>query len=354
MKAARLVLESGDEFAGFVPSWQSDTVFGEVVFNTSMVGYVEALTDPSYKGQLLTFTYPLIGNYGVPSDDDWESDQIQAAGLIVATASEFFSHAKAKQSLLDWCQQHQVPVLFDVDTRALAKYLSHNGVKPAAIVVGDEQPKKFIDINAEHLVKQVSIRQPQVFGEGDKTVILVDCGMKKNILRHLLRFPVKVKCVPFDYDFTKEKYDAVLVSNGPGDPEKCVETLAILKQVLTGNKPVFGICLGSQLMALAIGAKTYKLPFGHRAQNHPCIEEGTEKCFLTSQNHGFCIKEKSIPNDWQVMFRNLNDNTVQGIKHRSKPFFSVQFHPEEAPGPVDTQFLFNQFIQSFCETSHAE
>lgn len=353
MKKARLVLESGECFDGFVPLWQSATVFGEAVFNTGLVGYIEALTDPSYAGQLLCFTYPLIGNYGVPDKSYWESDRIQAAAVIVSTACEAFMHKQAKQSLLDWCEQYAVPILFGVDTRALAKYISHHGAMLGAITCEEKAPTEFVDINAEHLVKKVSITEPQLHGEGDKTVVVIDCGMKQNILRHLLRFPVKVKCVPFDYDFTDEPYDAVLVSNGPGDPQRCVETLAILEKVLAGNKPVFGICLGSQLMALAIGAKTYKLPFGHRAQNHPCIEEGSERCFLTSQNHGFCIKEDSLPADWRVLFRNLNDNTVQGIEHNDKPFFSVQFHPEEAPGPVDTQWLFEKFLQSFCELKHA-
>jgi len=345
MRPAYLILSSGERFQGFVPDWQCETIFGEVVFNTSMVGYVEAMTDPSYAGQLLTFTYPLIGNYGVPGANDWESSKIQAAAIIVSEAVEFYSHREAERSLLEWCRAENIPVLCGVDTRALAKHISHHGVCPAAISLSDAMPASFPDINQEHLVRQVSITEPKLYGTGEKLVIAVDCGMKENIMRHLLKFPLRVKRVPFDYDFTNEPYDAVFFSNGPGDPAVCVETIALIKKVLHGDKPVFGICLGAQMMGLAIGAKTVKLPFGHRAQNHPCIQEGSDRCFLTSQNHGFSIQEETLSDDWQVIFRNLNDNTVQGIQHKTKPFFSVQFHPEEAPGPVDTQWLFKKFFE---------
>lgn len=346
MQPAHLILSSGQTFRGNLPDWQQQDIFGEVVFNTSMVGYVEAMTDPSYAGQLLTFTYPLIGNYGVPLADDWESDKIHPAAIIVCHAEEDFAHHQAQQSIFTWCQSQGVPILFGVDTRALAKTISHNGVCPAVVSLSAAKPEKFMDINKQHLVKEVSIQAPILYGKGDKTIIAVDCGMKENIMRHLLQFPVQVKRVPFNYDFTTEDYDAVFFSNGPGDPAMCSETIEIAKKVLQDDKPVFGICLGSQIMALAMGAQTYKLPFGHRAQNHPCVEVGSERCVLTSQNHGFCIKEESLPSDWQVMYRNLNDHTVQGIKHKTKPFFSVQFHPEEAPGPVDTQFLFKRFYDS--------
>lgn len=350
-RAASLFLENGERFRGYVPSWQNSTVFGETVFNTGMVGYVEAITDPSYAGQLLAFTYPLIGNYGVPDRQYWESEKAQAAGIIISQATEFYSHYQAKQSLLEWCQHHHLPIIMGVDTRALAKTLSHHGVIAAALSTEAQAPQKFVDINAQHLVKQASIKEAVEYGQGDKKVIVIDCGIKNNIIRALKRFPIRIKQVPFNYDFSAEDYDAVFISNGPGDPSRCVETIAIVKKVLQGSQPVFGICLGAQLMALAIGADTYKLPFGHRAQNHPCIEVDSGRCVLTSQNHGYCIKEQSLPPEWRVSFRHLNDNTVQGIAHQQKPFFAVQFHPEAAPGPIDSDYLFDQFYRMIEESA---
>ncbi len=347
MIPAQLVLETGEVFAGKVPEWVENTVFGEVVFNTGMVGYTECMTDPSYRGQMLTFTYPMIGNYGVEPADAWESKQAHARAIIVSELAPQYAREQAGHSLLDWCEQQQVAILADVDTRALTKCLREKGVVSGAIVPeGQSLPQAFTDINQLRLVKEVSIEQPTESGAGEKTVIAIDCGMKENIWRHLEALPIKVKRVPFDYDFTAEEYDGVFISNGPGDPVTCKETVNVLKKVLQGDKPVFGICLGSQLMGLAIGAKTYKLRFGHRSQNQPCLEEGTDRCYLTSQNHGYAIEEDSLPAGWRVSFRNLNDNTVQGIEHEKKPFFSVQFHPEAAPGPVDTAWLFERFYQT--------
>jgi carbamoyl-phosphate synthase small subunit len=360
MIPATLVLETGEQFHGQAPDWQQPTQFGEVVFNTGMVGYVECLTDPSYRGQMLAFTYPLIGNYGVPSKEHWESDQIHAAGLIVSSLAEFHSRPTAEKSLLDWCRDYKTAVITGIDTRALTKCLRDKGVVAGAIVVGDQLPKAFPDINEAHLVKEVSIKKPIEDNPSTLTllrkgggnslekrprVIAIDCGMKQNIWRHLSKLPISLKRVPFDYDFTDEDYDGVFISNGPGDPLRCQETIAILRKVLMQKKPVFGICLGAQLMGLAIGAKTYKLRFGHRSQNQPCLKEGSERCLLTSQNHGYAVDEKTLPSDWQVTYRNLNDNTVQGIAHKTLPYFSVQFHPEAAPGPVDTRFLFDEFYQ---------
>lgn len=343
MIKAALVLETGEIFPGFAPEGQQSQQFGEVVFNTGMVGYVECLTDPSYRGQILTFTYPLIGNYGVPDVSQWESKRIHAAGMVVSELADFYSRTQAQSSLLAWCQQAKVAVITGIDTRALTKCLREKGVVAGAIVVGDKLPKAFPNINEQHLVQQVSPTEIVTHGTTGPLVIAMDCGMKENIWRYLTQLPIRLKRVPFDYDFTHEPYDGVFISNGPGDPVRCQETIAIMRKALLSGKPMFGICLGSQLMGLAIGAKTYKLRFGHRSQNQPCLEEGTERCYLTSQNHGYAIDESTLPPDWHVTHRNLNDNSVQGIAHKTKPFFSVQFHPEAAPGPTDTAFMFTRF-----------
>ncbi|MDF2939543.1 MAG: carbamoyl-phosphate synthase small subunit [Gammaproteobacteria bacterium] len=345
MIPSKLVLSTGEVFEGYSPDWQASTVFGEIVFNTGMVGYVECLSDPSYTGQILTFTYPLIGNYGVPEPSEWESHKLHARGMIVSEAVDFYSREHATSSILDICKAQNVAVMAGVDTRALTKILRERGCVAGAIVTGDELPKAFPNINEQHLVAEVSIKEPVEGGAGDKTVIVVDCGMKENIWRHLQKLPVKLKRVPYNYDYTNEPYDGVFLSNGPGDPMVCQETISVLRKALELKKPIFGICLGSQLMGLAIGAKTYKLRFGHRSQNQPCLQEGTDRCFLTSQNHGFAIDEHTLPEGWKVTFRNLNDNSVQGIEHESLPYFSVQFHPEAAPGPIDTNWLFDKFYK---------
>lgn len=349
MISAKLALKSGEIFEGQLPQGQQGEFFGEVVFNTSMVGYPEAMTDPSYRGQILVFTYPLIGNYGVPDPDTWESDRIQVAGIVVSEAAEHFTHRLGKKSITAWCVENNIPIMSGVDTRTLAKTLSHHGVVPGVITTKNIFPSTFVDINSENLVAAVSIDAPVTTGKGDKCIIAIDCGMKNNIARYLDTFPLRVKRVPYNYDFTDEPFDAVFISNGPGDPAMCDETITILQKAMQTKKPMFGICLGAQLMARAIGASTYKLPFGHRAQNHPCLDETTQRCYLTSQNHGFAIDEKTLPADWTVRFRNLNDNTVQGIWHNNLPFFAVQFHPEHAPGPVDTTWLFDEFYNTICE-----
>lgn len=343
---AKLQLKTGEIFSGWSPFPLKSISYGEVIFNTGMVGYVEALTDPSYRGQILTFTYPLIGNYGVPDASAWESNQIQAAGMICSELAEFSSHYQERQSMLNWCQTQGLPVLCGVDTRALTKVLRQHGVVAGAICADSQKAVDYIDVNARHLVAEVSIEQPIESGQGNKKIIVIDCGIKGNILRHFEKFDLLIKRVPYDYDVSAEDYDGLFLSNGPGDPTRCAETVAIVKKAMQNNKPIFGICLGAQIMSLAIGASTYKLPFGHRAQNHPCLHVPTQKCYLTSQNHGYAIKEDTLPQDWQVMFRHLNDDTVQGIEHKDKPFFAVQFHPEAAPGPVDTQWLFQKFIDS--------
>lgn len=345
---AQIVLKSGEVFQGYAPLEQQDCFFGEVVFTTGMVGYVEALTDPSYSGQILVFTYPLIGNYGVSSEETWESKKIHVKGVVLSELSPFHSHHEATLSLTDWLTQQGIPYITQVDTRALTKCLRTKGVVPGAISKLNH-PVQFEETEEIDWVSEVSIKEPVYYGNGDKLIIAVDCGMKENILRNLQELPVRIKRVPYNYDYTQEAYDGIFISNGPGDPMQCQETVSILRKAMQQAKPTFGICLGTQLMALAIGAKTYKLSFGHRSHNQPCLHIETNRCYLTSQNHGYAVDEASLPTDWRVSFRNLNDNSVAGIEHESLPFFSVQFHPEAAPGPEETNWLFQQFYRQLSQ-----
>lgn len=350
-KNAKLVLEDGTEFVGKSFGYEG-SVAGEVVFYTAMVGYPESLTDPSYTGQILVPTFPLIGNYGVPCGDKeegvekfYESNKIHASGLIIQDYSIEHSHWNAEKSLSTWLKENEVPGLFGIDTRALTKVLREKGSLLGKIVIGDEDIE-FFDPNKANLVEKVSIETPVTYGEGDKNVVLVDCGVKNNIIRCLLNRGVKVTRVPFNYDFTQLDYDGLFISNGPGDPEMCKETVQYIKKAITGETPIMGICLGNQLLALAAGAKTYKLKYGHRSHNQPVLLKGTNRCYITSQNHGFAIDNDSIPSDWEALFINVNDETNEGIKHKTKPFFSTQFHPEASSGPVDTEYLFDEFIES--------
>ncbi len=334
----KLQLADGTNFRGQSPKGQQPAT-GEVVFNTGMVGYVETLTDPSYAGQIVVFTYPLIGNYGVPSPETWESTKIHATGVVVSGLYDGSLPAHAKQSFATWLDEQHIPWISGIDTRALTKYLRTRGT-----IAGRLQPAR--RSNAEPIVAtspRITIDKPKVYnGHCPKTVLVIDCGAKENIIRMLRALPVRVKRVPLGYDISQEQYDGVLVSNGPGDPTAYPEVIATLKACLRSNKPVFGICLGSQLMGLAAGAKTYKLPFGHRGHNQPCIDSHNQ-AIITSQNHGYAIDETTLPKTWQVTHRNLNDNSVEGIAHKTKPFFSVQFHPEAAPGPTDTTNMFERF-----------
>jgi carbamoyl-phosphate synthase small subunit len=343
--SGKLMLETGESFSGLIPSFQKESFFGEVVFSTGMVGYVESLTDPSYAGQILVFTYPLIGNYGVSAPSTWESKKIHAKGVVMCEMAQNPSNHSATQSFADWLKEQNIPCLVGVDTRAITKRLRTQGVIPGAIMSADATDATFEDFSATDWVKSVSIKTPIESGAGEKPIIVVDCGIKENIMRCLEQFPVRLKRVPYDYDYTNEDYAGVFISNGPGDPKHCETTIRILQKALTKQKPVFGICLGTQLLALAVGADTYKLPFGHRSHNQPCMDPATERCYLTSQNHSYAVDEKTLPPDWRVSFRNLNDQSVEGIEHTSLPFFAVQFHPEAAPGPQDTQWLFKKFYE---------
>lgn len=348
MRKAKLILEDGLELIG-VSFGHESSVSGEVVFNTSMTGYTENLTDPSYKGQILVLTYPLIGNYGVPVEtssnnisDFFESDKIQITSLIVTDYSEEYNHWNANQSLGDWLKENKVPALSGIDTRMLTKHIREKGTMSGKIVFDEDID--FIDLNQQNLQEMVSIKEKTIYGNGSRKILVVDCGVKNNIIRNFLKRDTTVIRVPYNYDFTKEEYDGLFISNGPGDPKTCKQTIENVKKVLDKNKPIFGICLGNQIIALASGADTYKLKFGHRSHNQPVILKSTNKCYITTQNHGFAIDDSTLSDDWETLFVNLNDGTNEGIKHKSKPFFSCQFHPEASSGPTDTEFLFDEFL----------
>lgn len=356
-KTARLILEDGTVFTGY--SFGTETaVSGEVVFNTAMTGYPESLTDPSYRGQILVSTYPLIGNYGVPKKDMeyglfkyFESDRIHIKGLIISDYSFEYSHWNAGESLADWLRENGIPGIYGIDTRQLTKIIRERGVMLGKIVVeGCEEPAEFDDPNQRNLAAEVSTPTIETYGDGPLKIVLVDCGCKYNIIRCLINRGATVIRVPWDYDFTQIDYDGVMLSNGPGDPQQCAATIANIKKAMALGKPIFGICLGNQLLSIAAGATTYKLKYGHRSHNQPALMVGTNKAVITSQNHGFAVNTDTLGPDWEPYFINLNDGTSEGIRHKSLPFFSVQFHPEASGGPVDTEFLFDDFIRNI-ETS---
>ncbi len=350
-KAIKLILEDGNSFIG-KSFGHEGSIAGEVVFNTAMTGYPESLTDPSYKGQLLVLTYPLVGNYGVPNEDAenemfkfFESDQLHISALIISDYSAEYSHWNADRSLGDWLKQNKIPGIFDVDTRRITKILREKGSMLGKIVFDDQEPETY-DPNLENLVAQVSVGERTVYGSGKNRILLFDCGVKYNIIRHLLERDTTVIRVPWDHDISKEEYDGLFISNGPGDPKQCDATIKSLAKAYQADTPIFGICLGNQLMALAAGADTYKLKYGHRSHNQPVLEVGTDKAYITSQNHGFAIDNETLPEGWEPLFINLNDNTNEGMKHNSKPFFSTQFHPEASGGPTDTAYLFDVFLEN--------
>ena len=350
-KPVQLVLEDGTEFSGW--SFGAETpVAGEVVFNTAMAGYPESITDPSYRGQILVLTYPLIGNYGVPGKQRengmlkfFESDVIHISGLIISDYSFNFSHWNADQSLSDWLTEFNIPGIYGIDTRTLTKHLREKGAMLGKIIF-DNRDIPFYDPNKVNLVNEVSTKEIIRYGHGRNRILLIDCGVKNNIIRCLIRRDTEVIRVPWDFDITTMEYDGLFISNGPGDPKQCQVTIGNIRKALSEDTPVFGICLGNQLMGLAAGGDTYKLKYGHRSHNQPVLKEGTNKAYITSQNHGFALDDHTLPDDWEPLFTNLNDQTNEGIRHKSKPFFSSQFHPEASSGPTDTEFLFDEFIAS--------
>ena len=360
-KFGKLILSDGTVLNGEGFGY-STRVFGELVFNTGMVGYTETLTDPSYSGQILTLTYPLIGNYGVPDpsikDSDgiskfFESDRIQIRGLVVHDLSMMASHWNMSMTLDEWLNKENVPGISGIDTRALTKKLRTSGVMMAALVVSskeidDEEIKKQLtstqDYNSEKFMDMVSTKEEQVFGNEKQTVVVIDTGVKNAIIRNIRNLGYKVVKVPWNTPIEKilsHKPKGVVISNGPGDPQNCPETIAAAKSLIDKNIPTLGICLGAQIIGLAGNADTYKLKYGHRGQNKPCINLDDNHVYVTSQNHGYCINPDSLKNsDFDLWFTNADDKTVEGIKHKKQKCIAVQFHPEASPGPYDCKFIF--------------
>ncbi len=353
MRNVTLVLEDGTRFSGKSFGYEQ-AVAGEVVFNTAMMGYPESLTDPSYAGQLMTLTYPLVGNYGVPPftvEDNglatfMESDRIHASAIIVADYSEEYSHWNAVESLADWLKHEHVPGITGVDTRQLTKVLREHGVMMGKIIFDDE-PDNVPEARYEgvNFVDMVSCKEVIRYNEGaGKKVVLVDCGVKNNIIRCLINRGLEVIRVPWNYDYTSMDFDGLFLGNGPGDPDMCEDAVEIIrKQMSMSRKPICGICMGNQLLAKAGGARIYKLKYGHRSHNQPVREVGTDHCYITSQNHGYAVDAKTLGSDWKELFVNMNDGSNEGVAHKENPWFTSQFHPEACSGPVDTEFMFDRF-----------
>ncbi len=367
MKKVTLVLSDGTQFHG--ESFGYDMpVAGEVVFNTAMMGYPESLTDPSYAGQLMVLTYPLVGNYGVPPftfqgtskamasanpmrhlPNFMESDRIYASAIIVADYSETFSHWNAVESLGDWLKREKVPGVTGIDTRELTKVLREHGVMMGKILF-DDMPDQIPEARYEgvNFVDMVSTKEIIRYNEGaGLKVVLVDCGVKANIIRCLVNRNVEVIRVPWNYDYTDMEFDGLFLANGPGDPDMCEDAVNILRRQMSASaKPICGICMGNQLLAKAGGATIYKLKYGHRSHNQPVRMVGTNQCFVTSQNHGYAVDAQTLGGDWEELFVNMNDGSNEGIRHKHNPWFSSQFHPEACSGPVDTEFIFDRFVEA--------
>jgi carbamoyl-phosphate synthase small subunit len=364
---AVLVLEDGSHFAGY-GFGAVNKVSGEIVFSTSMVGYPEALTDPSYKGQVLTLTYPLVGNYGVPPYDleqgiplYFESENIQVSGLVIHELCKQPYHWASTKTLDEWLKSEDVPGIYGIDTRRLTKKLRIHGVMLGILQVCEEgetpnletllnEAKHVADPNLTDLVKEVTTKEPVRYEtEGNKTVVLIDCGVKHSILRNFLKRDIDVVRVPYNFsakEILEYNPNGVVISNGPGDPKKCVKTIECVRELVEEDVPVMGICLGIQILALALGGDTYKLKYGHRSQNQPALDLRTGRCYITTQNHGYSVNPDSLKEtNLEAWFMNANDKTIEGVKHKNKPVFAVQWHPEASPGPYDTEFLFDEFLK---------
>ncbi|NMI83491.1 MAG: carbamoyl-phosphate synthase (glutamine-hydrolyzing) small subunit [Candidatus Nitrosopelagicus brevis] len=362
-KFGKLILSDGTVLDGMGFGY-STTVFGEIVFNTGMVGYTEALTDPSYNGQILTLTYPLVGNYGIPDldavDEDgiskfFESDTMQIRGLVVHELSQTASHWNLKMTLDEWMYNEKVPGISGIDTRAITKKLTTSGVMMAALVVSDEE----IDVekvknelanittyNSEKFMDIVSTKEERIYGNENNSVVVIDTGAKNAIVRNIRELGYKAIVVPWNTPFDKimsYKPKGVVLSSGPGDPQNCPDTVDTAKKLIENNIPTLGICLGAQIIGIAGNTETYKLKYGHRGQNKPCVNLETNQVYVTSQNHGYGIKPESLEkSDFKLWFANADDDTVEGIKHKTKNCIAVQFHPEAAPGPFDCKYVFDE------------
>jgi carbamoyl-phosphate synthase small subunit len=366
-KDSLLLLEDGSIFYGRSFGSEADSI-GEVVFNTGMVGYLESMTDPSYAGQILAFTYPLIGNYGVPpySDRDefglprfFESDSIKVKGIVVQEACGEPSHWASKRTLSKWMESEGIPGIEGVDTRALVTKLRESGVMLGMMAVGGEGRKKdeLAELLAraqsyasQNFVKGVTVAKPVIHGSSDERVVLLDCGTKYGIVRNLLGRGFQVVRLPYNASYSAVmKYDpaGVVVCNGPGDPKMLMDTSKCVGSLVDSDVPVLGICLGEQVVGMSQGAETFKLKYGHRGQNKPCIDLTTGRGYVTSQNHGYALAEKSLKGtDLSPWFVNADDKTVEGVRHAKKPCMAVQFHPEATPGPFDTLFVFDRFVDA--------
>ena len=356
MKNVTLILSDGTKFHGRSFGYDAP-VAGEVVFNTAMMGYPESLTAPSYAGQILTFTYPLIGNYGVPPftfeknglPTFMESNKIYVAAMICSDYSEQYSHWNGVETLASWLQREHIPGITGIDTRQLTKVLREHGVMMGSIVFDDEPENvPHADFSGWNFVDKVSCNEVSRYNEGEgKKVVLVDCGVKANIIRCLINRGVEVIRVPWNYDYTDMDFDGLFLANGPGDPDTCQPAVDVLKKQLSmSRKPICGICMGNQLLGKAAGASIYKLKYGHRSHNQPVRLVGTEHCYITSQNHGYAVDASTLGSEWEELFVNMNDGSNEGIRHKTNPWFSSQFHPEACSGPVDTEFMFDKFIDT--------
>jgi carbamoyl-phosphate synthase small subunit len=354
---ATLVLDDGSQYAGY-SFGEEKQVTGEVVFNTAMVGYPESLTDPSYAGQLMVLTYPLVGNYGVPERSlqtdgislFMESEKIHAEAIIISDYSYDCSHWNKKNTLAEWLKEEHIPGIYGVDTRALTKRLREKGVMVGRLEFGENNDSNMQSFDYENInfVDKVSCKEIITYneGKGKKQIVLMDCGIKQNIIRCLLKQDVTIIRVPWDYNFNNLTFDGLFISNGPGDPDTCDVAVRNIRKTIAGDKPICGICMGNQLLAKAGGATIYKLKYGHRSHNQPVRMAGMNKCYITSQNHGYAVDNNTLGCDWEPLFVNMNDGTNEGIKHKTKPFFSAQFHPEASSGPTDTEFIFERFVKS--------